>query len=147
MSPARTSREALAGCPLDPILPSSHACAASARVLKNRAAQSHLSILTRVIIPFSYQGGARLGSGGGPDFQRTRPGPRVASRQGRFSSPQGRKKIAHGASRGNEACLEEPREGAEDGAAAVFRPVPGLRDLAASPRLTPWAIFFRSYEL
>ena len=42
---------------------------------------------------------------------------------------------------------KSPREGAEDGAAAIFRPVPGLRDLAASPRLTPWAILFRSYEL
>src|ERR1039458_4630851 len=40
-----------------------------------------------------------------------------------------------------------PREGAEDGAAAIFRPVPGLRDLATSPRLTPWAILFRSCEL
>ena len=42
----RTSREALASCPLDAILPSSHARAASERLLKNRAAQSHLSILT-----------------------------------------------------------------------------------------------------
>jgi hypothetical protein len=44
-------------CPLDPILPSSHARAASARVLKNRVAQSHLSILMRAMIPVSYEGG------------------------------------------------------------------------------------------
>jgi hypothetical protein len=46
---------------LDSILPSSHARAASERVLKNRAAQSHLSILTRVMISFSYQGGISRG--------------------------------------------------------------------------------------
>src|SRR5207245_857131 len=53
-SPTRTSREALACCPLDTILPSSQARRASARVLKNRAAQSHLSVLRRAMIPFSY---------------------------------------------------------------------------------------------
>ena len=56
-----SSRAALAPCPLDRILPSSHARAASARVLTNRAAQSHLSILTRVKIPLSYQGGTSSG--------------------------------------------------------------------------------------
>src|ERR1035441_6777512 len=45
MSPARTSRAGLAVCPLDSIRPSSQARDASDRVLKNRAAQSHLSIL------------------------------------------------------------------------------------------------------
>src|SRR5436305_8604314 len=49
MSPGRTSREGFTGCPLHSTLPNSHAFDASARVLKNRAAQSHLSILTRVI--------------------------------------------------------------------------------------------------
>ena len=49
MSPIRTSRAGFADCSLDSILPSSHARAASARVLKNLAAQSHLSILTRFI--------------------------------------------------------------------------------------------------
>src|ERR1019366_1391113 len=39
------------------------------------------------------------------------------------------------------------REGAEGVAAAICRPVPGLRELAVSPWLTPWAIVFRSYEL
>ena len=39
---------------MDVILPSSQACAASERVLKKRAAQSHLSILTRDIVLFSY---------------------------------------------------------------------------------------------
>src|ERR1022692_4714190 len=53
-SPARISRAGLAGCPLASILPSSHARAASERVLKNRAAQSHLSILTPVMISLSY---------------------------------------------------------------------------------------------
>src|ERR1035437_3659120 len=42
---------------------------------------------------------------------------------------------------------KSPREGAEGVAAAICRPVPGLRELAVSPRLTPWAIVFRSYEL
>ena|SRR5271155_240438 len=49
-SPTRTSREALAGWPLDRILPSSHALAASERVLKNLAALSHSSIRTQVMI-------------------------------------------------------------------------------------------------
>ena len=43
--------------------------------------------------------------------------------------PEGRKIIAHGARRGNEPCAKEPPEGAEDGGAAIFRPVPGLREL------------------
>src|SRR5882762_11651070 len=49
MSPIRTSRAALAGCPLDWILPSTQARAAHARVLKNLAAHSHLSILMLAI--------------------------------------------------------------------------------------------------
>src|SRR5256885_9332390 len=52
MSPIRTSRAGLAGCPFDCIRPSSEALAASARVLKNLAAQSHLSIRTELIIHF-----------------------------------------------------------------------------------------------
>src|SRR6516162_5529572 len=52
----RTSRAALAACPLDWILPSSQARAASARVLKNRAAQSHLSIRTEGMLCFATQG-------------------------------------------------------------------------------------------
>ena len=47
---------ALAGCPLDSILPSPHARVASERVLRNQAAQSHLSIPTPVVPPFSYRG-------------------------------------------------------------------------------------------
>src|SRR5271157_4056051 len=44
---------ALARCPLDSTLPRSHARRASVRVLKNRAAHSHLSILTPVIISYN----------------------------------------------------------------------------------------------
>src|SRR4051794_41682310 len=54
MSPGRTSREALDVCPFASILPRSHAREASERVLKNRAAHNHLSILTRSTIPLSY---------------------------------------------------------------------------------------------
>jgi len=50
-SPARTSRAALARCPLHSSCRCPHARRASVRVLKNRAAHSHLSILTPVIIP------------------------------------------------------------------------------------------------
>ena len=46
LSPARTSRAGLALSPLDRILPRSHAREACARVLKKRAAQSHLSMRT-----------------------------------------------------------------------------------------------------
>src|SRR6185436_6530946 len=85
MSPMRTSREALAGCPLHSILPDSHARAASERVLKNRAAQSHLSIL-RDIIPFSYQGGirasARRGRGRHESIAETANGEQVAGPRG-----------------------------------------------------------------
>lgn len=48
-SPAFTSRAAFAVTPFDSTRPSSHAFTASARVLKNRAAHSHLSILTPLI--------------------------------------------------------------------------------------------------
>src|SRR5208337_1698129 len=51
-SPTRTSRAAWDDCPLDRILPSSQARAANARVLKNLAARSHLSIRTLVMIHF-----------------------------------------------------------------------------------------------
>jgi hypothetical protein len=53
-------RAAFARCPLASIQPSSHARAASVRVLKDRTAHSHLSILTPVIVPlvpFSYRRG------------------------------------------------------------------------------------------
>jgi hypothetical protein len=46
VSPTRSSREGLAGMPLAVIRPRSQAWEASERVLKKRAAQSHLSILT-----------------------------------------------------------------------------------------------------
>src|ERR1700733_4235026 len=52
MSPARTGRALLAGCPCEITRPRSHAREASARVLKNPAAQSHLSIRTSVM-PYS----------------------------------------------------------------------------------------------
>src|SRR5215475_2633732 len=55
MSPAWTSREGLANCPLDWILPRSQARDARERVLKKRAAQSHLSIRTEVMALFSYE--------------------------------------------------------------------------------------------
>jgi hypothetical protein len=45
----------LAGCPFDKILPSSQARFAKGRVLKNLAAQSHVSIRTPVIDLFSYK--------------------------------------------------------------------------------------------
>src|SRR5580700_10121845 len=53
----RTSRDALAGCPLDRIRPSSHARLAIGRVLKNLAAQSQISIRTPFIDSFSYKTG------------------------------------------------------------------------------------------
>src|ERR1700682_160137 len=56
MSLIRTSRAGFAGWPLDSILPRSQARAACARVLKNLAAQSHLSIRTEVMNLFSYTG-------------------------------------------------------------------------------------------
>src|ERR1019366_9804243 len=46
MSPTRTSRAGLARCAAVSILPISQALPASERVLKNRAAHSHLWILT-----------------------------------------------------------------------------------------------------
>src|SRR6185437_618934 len=46
MSPIFTSRAGLASVPCERMRPRSHAFAASARVLKNRAAHSHLSIRT-----------------------------------------------------------------------------------------------------
>src|SRR5438045_2854865 len=46
MSPTLTSRAGFAVTPFDSMRPSSQARAASARVLKNRAAQSHLSMRT-----------------------------------------------------------------------------------------------------
>src|SRR5882757_4544832 len=58
-SPVWTSREGLASWPLATMRPSSQARAASARVLKKRAAQSHLSIRTLlrtpVMAPLSYR--------------------------------------------------------------------------------------------
>jgi hypothetical protein len=50
MSPIRTSREGLARFSFDSILPMSHASEAKARVLKNLATQSHLSIRTESMI-------------------------------------------------------------------------------------------------
>src|ERR1035437_890687 len=47
--------------------------------------------------------------------------------------PEGRQRVAHGVSRGNEACAEKPPQGAEDGAVAIFRPVPGLRVFPGFP--------------
>ena len=61
--------------------------------------------------------------------------------------PAGRKKIAHGASHGDRACATEPRKGRKMAAARSFAPCRGFVDLAVSPRLTPWAIFFRSTSL
>src|ERR1041385_2855923 len=55
MSPTWTSRAGLAGCRLDWSRPSSHAREASERVLKNRAAQSHLSMRTEGIEILSYK--------------------------------------------------------------------------------------------
>ena len=52
ISPTWTSRAGLARTPPESILPSSQARSASERVLKNRAAQSHLSIRTRSTVPF-----------------------------------------------------------------------------------------------
>src|SRR2546423_10867972 len=71
MSPIRTSRAGLAGSPLDWIRPSSQALAASARVLKNLADQSHLSIRTELIPSFSYK---RAASG---DFSGQSPSPNL----------------------------------------------------------------------
>src|SRR5579864_387414 len=87
MSPAWTSRDGLTGCPLDSILPSSQARAARERVLKNRAAQSHLSILTLVMIllPDAPLGRRRIGDshrlGGGLEggSSAEEPGNRLAA--------------------------------------------------------------------
>src|SRR6266567_5864004 len=49
MLPIFTSRAGLVGCPSQSTLPSSQARPASALVLKNLAAQSHLSIRTEVM--------------------------------------------------------------------------------------------------
>src|SRR5579862_4003557 len=49
MSPMRMSREGFTDCPSHSTRPSSQAREAIERVLKNRAAQSHLSILMPVI--------------------------------------------------------------------------------------------------
>src|SRR5438270_7329267 len=51
----RTSRAGLASCPLDWTRPSSQARAARARVLKNRPAQSHLSMRTEGMKVLSYK--------------------------------------------------------------------------------------------
>ena len=61
--------------------------------------------------------------------------------------PEGRKIIAHGASRGNEPCAKEPPEGAEDGGAAIFRPVPGLRELRSFHTAYAVGYFLALYEL
>src|SRR5262249_45298438 len=52
--PTFTSRAGFAVTPFDSMRPRSQARDESARVLKKRAAHSHLSILTPVTIPFSY---------------------------------------------------------------------------------------------
>jgi hypothetical protein len=57
------------------------------------------------------------------------------------------KALAHGVSRRNGPCTEEPPEGAEDGAVESSAPERGFVNLAVPPRLAPWAMFFRSYEL
>src|SRR3954465_2962121 len=59
MSPTRTPRAALAVCPFERILARSHAFFAKVRVLKNRAAHSHASILTPSMVLFSYESGAQ----------------------------------------------------------------------------------------
>src|SRR5271157_5890300 len=87
---------------------------------------------------------ARLGSGGILGPPRSSQGSERRCTDGCVSSPSGRKLIAHGASRGNEAYAEKPPEGAKDGAPAIFRPVPGLDEATVFPRLAPWAISFRS---
>jgi len=58
--------------------------------------------------------------------------------------PEGRHRIAHGASHGNSACAEEPPEGAEDGGVRSFAPCRGFTNLVIPPWLTPWAMFCRS---
>src|SRR6478752_807118 len=50
MSPTRTSRAGFASISLERMRPMSHALAASARVLKKRAAQSHLSMRTEFMM-------------------------------------------------------------------------------------------------
>src|SRR5215469_7651638 len=57
MSPTRTSRAAFATCPFDTIRFKSQFFLANVRVLKNRAAQSHASILTPVMGIFSHARG------------------------------------------------------------------------------------------
>src|SRR5579871_1957915 len=56
MSPTRISRAGFTGCLLNSMRPSSHARAAIARVLKKRAAQSHLSMRMPVINKLSVAG-------------------------------------------------------------------------------------------
>src|SRR6202012_3583082 len=54
-SPVWTSRDGFASCPFERMRLSSQAREARARVLKKRAAQSHLSIRTPVIVQLSYR--------------------------------------------------------------------------------------------
>src|SRR5262245_31177189 len=62
-SPARTAREGFAAWPLRSTLPPSHAVAARLRLLKKRAAQSHLSMRTSGMRPYGSTGPALYSQG------------------------------------------------------------------------------------
>ena len=87
---------------------------------------------------------ARRRSGETAESGGNRVDPRVASIYRRRSSPAGRPGTAHGVSHGTTAKLKEPRHGAGDRGAGVFRPLPGLSARALLPWLTPWAMLCRS---
>ena len=87
--------------------------------------------------------GARLRSVGIADSEGTRGDPNVASTPGRFSSPLGRKPIAHGASRGRTGTFTKPRHGAKVAALPSSAPSGGCFAHGSFPRLAPWAIGFR----
>src|SRR5882672_9445089 len=93
MSPTRTSRAALAGWPLDWILPRSQAREARDRVLKNLAAQSHLSIRTEGMSYFAT--GMRFWEG----VQRKVPPLRTTIRKADRCAPVGMTGLSVGSKR------------------------------------------------
>src|ERR1035437_3155327 len=62
--------------------------------------------------------------------------------------PEGRKKVAHRREPWEGGvCARAPGRGRKMPPPRSFAACRGFVNLAASPRLTPWAIFFRSDEL
>jgi hypothetical protein len=72
------------------ILPSSQAFAATARVLKNRAAHSHLSVLTESIPPFLREISLRLKHPAALRHRHAARHSRLTSARNQFSRPESR---------------------------------------------------------